>query len=344
MSFLGDIVSSIGGEKAPAPPIKPPSRPASTNALTAPLVVPKSAPVAPPARPIYKGTANAAAPQQGNSLKRKAEEISTERPVKLPKPSLQSISDRDVQKPSRLNSVDTKSPISPKPTDDVSPSTATPNAAKTSAKPPQKGSYAEIMARAKEAQQSKIPSQIGMITHKPTEKIRTSKLAERKREDQEKGKIPPPGQAPKANTNGKVDPRRRSTSPVKKGDPAKPAKIPKAPQPPLHAPAYKGTMGQTPKKSREEARSTKSSRNDEYLGTDEEDEDDSDGYGGGGDDYYSDASSDMEGGFDDVEAEERAALRAAKEDDAREIALENRLKKEKMDRKQKLVAMAQKRR
>jgi len=278
-------------------------------------------------------------------LKRKAEEISTERPVKLPKPALQNISDRDAQKQSTLKSLDTRSPISLKPKDDVSPSTTTPNSSKLPAKTPQKGSYAEIMARAKVAQQSKVPSQIGIIAHKRTEKTKTSKLTERKREDQEKAKVPPSGQMSKLNVNGKVDPRRRSASPVKKGEPVKPPKIPKAAQPPLHAPAYKGTMGQVQKKSREESRPKKPSRYDEYLATDDEDEDDDgDGYGGRGDDYYSDASSDMEGGFGDVEEEERAALRAAKEDDARELALENKLKKEKLDRKQKLTAMAQKRR
>lgn len=341
MSFLGDIVSSIGGEKAPAPPIKPPSRPASTNPPT-PSGLSKLTPTISAGRPVYKGTLNSAATQQLGNLKRKADDISTERPVKLLRTNLLSISDSESQKLSRQNSLDTKSPISPKPKDDISLVTATSsNAVKPPPKPPQKGSYAEIMARAKEAQQSKAPSQIGMITHKSTEKVRTSKLAERKREDQEKAKAPVQGQSSKSQANGKVDPRRRSASPVKKGDSAKP---PRGPKPPLHAPAYRGTMGQAPRRARDDPNSKKPSRYDDYLGTDEEDEDDYGGYGGG-DGYYSDQSSvDMEAGVDDIDEEERAADRAAREDDARELALENKLKREKLERKQKLAAMAQKRR
>jgi hypothetical protein len=90
----------------------------------------------------------------------------------------------------------------------------------------------------------------------------------------------------------------------------------------------------------------KRKRQDEYLGTDEEDvSDDMDGYGEGEEDGYgSDASSDMEAGLDDMDAEEQRALRAAKDEDARELALETRLKREKeQKRKQALQALADKR-
>lgn len=101
-------------------------------------------------------------------------------------------------------------------------------------------------------------------------------------------------------------------------------------------------MGQAPKKSRDDTRQRYRNRSDQYLGTDEEDDEDGYGYDDDGDEYYSDESSDMEGGFDDLEMEERVALKAAKDDDARELALENKLKREKEERKRKLAAMAKK--
>jgi len=349
MSFLGDLISSIGGEKAPAPPIKPLSRPAISNPLLSNLS--KSAPSTPASggviKSVYRGTAGTLASQQGSNLKRKADDISSERPVKLSKPSqnVQKVSDRDGQKPTKLNGSTTNSPTILKPTNGLSVPQNNLSSSKAPAKAPSKGSYAEIMARAKEAQSSKAPSQIGMIKHQTTEKIKISKLAERKKETQEKGKGAHADlHSTKPGHNGKIDSRHRSASPVKKGELSKPLKGPK---PPLHAPAapaYKGTMNSAPKKLQKEMRQKKPSKFDEYMGTDEEDEGDYDGYEG--EDGYGDYSdeSDMEGGFGDVEAEERAAERAAREDDARELALETKLKKEKLERKKKLEAMAAKRR
>jgi len=358
MSFLGELVGSIGGERAPAPPARPSSKPASTS-LNAERAS-KSAPPTPSSgsasvRPVYKGTAGLGASAQPGGLKRKAEEISTERAVKLPKPGASLQTDRNGQKPTKISSTATPSPTTSKPASGLSsiqnaqPSTNIP------AKAPAKGSYAEIMARAKQAQSTKTPSGLGTIKHQTTEKIKHSKLAERKKEEQQqKGKvaIPAPGQNGRTGLTGKVDPRRRSVSPVKKGEQARP-KQPKAPSGPLHGPpqakaappAYRGTIGQAPKKSREEMRKKKS-KYDDYLGTDEEEDDfieDDDGYGYGRDepDYYSDESSDMEGGFDDVEKEERLALKAAKDDDQKELELEMRLKKEKQQR---LAALARKNR
>ena len=123
----------------------------------------------------------------------------------------------------------------------------------------------------------------------------------------------------------------RGTSPTKSG--VQDGRISK---PASARPTYKGTLGMSTKNDR--PRQEKKSRFDDYLGTDEEDnsdiEDDGvDGY----------ESSDMEGGFDDVEAEEQAASRAARVDDARELALENQLKREKEDRRQRLQALANKR-
>lgn len=346
MSFFGELLSTIGGDRAPAPPVKAPTKPIQTNV---PLANgPKSGPSTPTigsqAKPVYKGTAGTTSSQQGSSLKRKADEDSSDRPVKTLKPSPNSSSDLNGQKSAKPNGLDAKTL-----TTSSKPSSTPTSAVKPPPKAPSKGSYAEIMARAKEAQQSKVPSQVGTIKHQATEKIKVSKLAERKKEEQEKAKTPAQAQPLKPGPKGKIDPRRRSTSPVKKGESSTPKQA-KAPRPPLHGPpppAYKGTMNTAPKKPRPELQKKKSSRYDEYLGTDEEeDDDDEGGYGyGGSDEYYSgDESDDMEGGFDDLEAEERLAEKAAREDDARELALENRLKREKMERKQKLAALAQKKR
>lgn len=78
---------------------------------------------------------------------------------------------------------------------------------------------------------------------------------------------------------------------------------------------------------------------DEYLATDEEDEGDYGGYGEY-DDYYSDASSDMEAGFDDVREEEDAALKYARKEDEEEMRMEMLAKKAKMERQKKLEALA----
>jgi hypothetical protein len=77
---------------------------------------------------------------------------------------------------------------------------------------------------------------------------------------------------------------------------------------------------------------------DEYLGTDEEEEGD---YGAGDyDGYYSDSSEDMEAGFDDVNLEEKTALRIAQRDDEDELRMETLAKKAKLERQQKLAALA----
>ncbi|KAK5106109.1 hypothetical protein LTS08_000226 [Lithohypha guttulata] len=347
MSFLGDLVNTIGGDKAPAPPIRPSSRPASTNAPLS--LLSKSAPStpsgAPNAKPVYKGTAGITSSQQGGGLKRKAEDISTERPVKLQKPLLQTNSDNG-QKTTKPNGSETRSPITSKPPSNGLPSSIAPQTtAKPLAKPAPRGSYADLLARAKEAQQTKTPSQIGMIHHKATDKVKPSKLneklAERKKEDQDKSKPGLP--LSKAGTTGKSESRYRIGSPVKKVEKDIP-KQPKKPQPPLHGPAvYKGTMGQAAKRPVDEIRRKKPSRNDDYLGTDEEDEGDYGYDDEDEDDYGSDASDAMEGGgFDELEEEERMAEKIARDEDARELALEQRLKKEKLERKQKLAALAKK--
>jgi hypothetical protein len=78
---------------------------------------------------------------------------------------------------------------------------------------------------------------------------------------------------------------------------------------------------------------------DEYLATDEEEEGEFGDYGNY-DDLYSDASSDMEAGFDDVWEEEDAALKSARKEDEQELQRETAAKKEKLERQKKLAALA----
>lgn len=117
------------------------------------------------------------------------------------------------------------------------------------------------------------------------------------------------------------------------------------------APSYKGTAGlpsrregSAPTASRDKARAKQAPpRRDEYLATDEEDEDEEgyyDDYGDG----YSDVSSDMEAGIDDVEEEEQQTLQLAKREDEMELKAEMAAKKAKLERKQKLAQLAKSRR
>lgn len=283
-------------------------------------------------------------------MKRKAEDISSERSVKLQKPSVVSIADGNGQKPARPNvrptdacpvyGAETKSPVTSKPANGVPTSQAATAAVKPKAK-----SYAELMAAAKAASATKSSSNIGLIHHKPTEKVKPvskmeQKLAERKKEEQDKAR---PSTVSRPGSNGRIDPRRRSASPVKKGDRDQPKQLRK-PLPPLHGPpAYKGTIGSAPKRPKDDVPRKKSSRYDQYLGTDEEDEGEYGYEDEDEDDYGSDASEGMEGGgFDELEQEERMAERIAKQEDAKELALEQKLKREKLERKQKLALLARK--
>ena len=107
------------------------------------------------------------------------------------------------------------------------------------------------------------------------------------------------------------------------------------------APAYRGTAGLPGRNGSNDRRQNNKRSRNEYLGTDEEDE--GDDYGGY-DDYYSDASSDMEAGFDDVEQEDRRALTNARKEDEEEARLELAAKKEKLARQQRLAALASRKR
>lgn len=208
------------------------------------------------------------------------------------------------------------------------------------AKAPPKGSYAEVMLRA-QALQNKAPMNVGMIKHQSAPKERVSKVSKRrmmeaKKQEQNssKGKDFDAASIPYRKGNN----IRKPAEPEYKGTAKPSSKDP--------TPAYKGTAGIPSRRGTGDKNVTRPARNqkprarDEYLGTDEEDEGD---YGYDEDDYYSDASSDMEAGIMDVDNEEQQALRAAKREDEEELRLEMAAKKEKMDRKKKLAALAKSR-
>ncbi|KAJ5112423.1 hypothetical protein N7532_000468 [Penicillium argentinense] len=209
----------------------------------------------------------------------------------------------------------------------------TPSKPTAPAKPPPKGSFAAIMEAAKAAQ-GKAPSQIGVIRHQSAPKENLSKVERQRRllEAQQKKKAEQKGQRfePSSLSKGKVVGKKAEPQVSSYKGTAKPSK---APEPA----AYRGTANLPSKRSNNDRRQNGRRRVDEYLGTDEEDEGD---YGGGGYDDYSDASSDMEAGFDDVANEEDTALKSARREDEEELRMEMAAKKAKLQRQQKLAALA----
>ncbi|KIV90283.1 hypothetical protein PV10_07602 [Exophiala mesophila] len=343
MSFLGDIVNSIGSGKAPTPP-KYSVRPLSANSVRVPGNEPKLG-----ARPSVVPL-----PSPLNGIKRKADTEPSKEPDKYLKlNSASSVSAPVGRRPAapplnapKLSHEKTASAGSRPRIDTlgkastVSTSTPTTQTAPPSAKPPPvKGSFADIMARAKLAQESKGQNnKVGVIRHQASNREKVSKLAERKRQEDEKAKASKEKSHSRPGMTSKD--KARSVSPTKRDA----SRAPKVARPPLHAPAssYKGTMGQAASKSRQ-SQSRKRSRYDEYLDTDEEEGSDMEGYGDEDQgDYESDVSSDMEVGAFELDEEESQALRAAKEDDARELALEQRLKREKEERRKRLMGLASK--
>jgi hypothetical protein len=199
------------------------------------------------------------------------------------------------------------------------------------------------MAKA-QALQDKAPTNAGTLRHQAIPKERLSKVERKRRamEAQAKEKEAHLGKKPASGATGKdriALTKRSSDGPSYKGT-AKPAKH--TPEPP----AYRGTAGLPSSRGggdrRHQSRNGRSRQN-EYLGTDEEDEGDYGGYGGY-DDYYSDESSDMEAGLDDVDREEAAALKFAKREDEEELRQEMAAKKEKLARQRKLAALASRKR
>ncbi|KAB8303585.1 hypothetical protein EYC80_004984 [Monilinia laxa] len=229
-----------------------------------------------------------------------------------------------------------------------------------SAKPPKKGSYAEIMARGKAAQATL--GQVGKIQHKridkPQPKRELDKARTQKGKTIQKGiepnsKFQKPGQTLGRNvqsgTNGTKSVGAKAQPPVVE------KKVKKAA---TATTGYTGTArprpggGATATKPAAPSYSSRSGGNDRYKNgkknldryydTDEDEDDMEDEIEE--DDYASDVSSDMEAAAFEVDDEEEKAAIIARREDAEALAEENRLKREKAEKRARLAAMAKSRR
>lgn len=259
----------------------------------------------------------------------------------------------------KLNASSSSAKVAPaKPSPTTSTATGAPKA------PPKKGTFAEIMARAARAQQEKA-NMTGVIQHKPME--RTSKLGSGKlKKTIEHGTAITKKNGARsvggtrdglknglskgrdAKTVGKARPN-SSGSDVQEKEKEK--KFKKAA---VAGTGYQGTARPLPSKnvasrSGRPAASRASggllappkSRSSKYESEYDEELDDfieydDDDAEPGRYDYASDGSSDMEAGLSDIDYEEKRAERAAREEDRKEEAMLEKLKREKEERKRRL--------
>ncbi|MCJ1449785.1 hypothetical protein MMC28_000113 [Mycoblastus sanguinarius] len=343
MSFLNSVLSSIGGNGAPisTPPPQTP-RPQNANATQrTPRVEDGPSP------------SNSSGIQNN---KRKADDGLAGRTGKfLKNDNTNGLGGRALPKNPQLPMRNTKPPVSTLSTTRPGPYRGTSKPDPAPAKPatptgdapkaPKKGSYAEIMARSKAAQDK--PPAVGTISHKPKEKIAVSYKKELKLKKK----------ALKDKKLGIKSASRPGSSDSKSSSPMPQSSKKKAIQPgyqgtakPKLQPTYKGTMKPVSADEKSASRdrnrdSGQASRNriNEYAATDDEDledeDEDEDGEGSG---EGSDESDDMEAGFSDVEQEESVAARAARKEDEEEARLEAKLKSEKEERKKRLEQLAKK--
>jgi len=218
-------------------------------------------------------------------------------------------------------------------------------------KPPKKGSFAEIMARGKAAQTTL--GQVGKIQHKKIEK-----LPSRREREEMKGKmgknirngLAPNSKFQKIGQHPIRDGRNGTRETGKVGSQGKAAPEPekKIKKAALATTGYAGTARPKPgakapsrpvasSSSRDRYRSERRGASYGYASEEEEEEDEEEEQ-----DYESDVSSDMEAAAFEVDEEEELAARIARKEDAEALAEENRLKREKAEKKRRLMAMAKK--
>jgi SPT2 chromatin protein len=342
--FLSSVLSSIEtGKPTPIPPPAPRSpAPASVGAVAKHEI----------RKPPHSADKSARSSVPSVGMKRKAEE-------QLRRPSNSDGQSPGKQPPKPAPTLHT---VKPRPASGSRPTAKPPTAnappapaiilpAVSPSKPPVRGSFADLMLKAK-AVQEKAPVHVGVLKHQPVSKERLSKAEKKKRalealaKEKEAQMAKKSASASSASGGPKTGAKVGDGTPVKRREPeentykgtARPTQL-------VSRPAYKGTAGSTPrgkpdeKAGRAGTRRDKPQMRDEYLATDEEDEGD---YADDYDDYYSDESSDMEGGFEDMEKEEEVALKVAKEEDEEDIRQELAAKREKAERKKKLAALASK--
>ncbi|TVY39414.1 hypothetical protein LOCC1_G006541 [Lachnellula occidentalis] len=312
MAQIGDLLAQITGEpRASSSPLpNPPKRKAPTTDTLR--------------RPADKLQRTNAPP------------TSTSRPVNV-NPS---------SKPSTSTSFKNGQPTPPP--NDGAPLTSTP------AKAPKKGSFAEIMARGKAVQATR--GQVGQIRHKRIEKLPSKKEREEMKGGGVRvGKNMGPGSGGGKFKNGVTQNGKSgaggsggaSGSGIKgiRKDQEPEKKIKKAA---MATTGYSGTARPKPgssstSQSRPSARPPASSSKERYTyASEEEDEEGDVDMDQGG--YASDVSSDMEAAAFEVDEEEEYAARAARKEDAEALAEENRMKREKAEKKRRLMEMAARRR
>lgn len=204
--------------------------------------------------------------------------------------------------------------------------------------PKPKIGFAAMLAKAKAAEAAAKTAGVGGIKHKAVERLsrrereRMNEEALAQQKAAKKGQPIQNDRSRSGTPNGAVKPVMQKKAPEStyKGTMKK-----AAPEP--EALAYKGTMGKV--RSGPPPVPKKGMAQDKYGGyaswsdlDDAEDEPDEP------DDY--DSEDDMEGGFDDLEAEETAALRAARKEDQEALEEEERLKRQKLERKRRLLALS----
>jgi protein SPT2 len=238
--------------------------------------------------------------------------------------------------PSRVNPSNPSNGIGPSTASTVEP-----------AKVPKKGSYAEILARAKAAQATL--GQVGKIQHKRIEKSLSKRerqeLKEQESQSHRLSKKSSRSDVRKPAREGRNGARQTSGKVSSKAPALPDKKVKKAA---LATTGYTGTARPNPaaaqsSKPTASSRATgkdgygrsSSSRRDTYASEDEEDDDDDDE-----EDYYSDASSDMEAAAFEVDEEEERAARIARKEDEEALREEARLKREKEEKRRRLAALA----
>jgi hypothetical protein len=230
------------------------------------------------------------------------------------------------------------------------------------AKPPKKGSFAEIMARGKVNQATM--GQVGKIQHKRIEKLPSKRDREEMKAQKSSklqknigpnGKFRAAGQEAIRDARNGNGIREGNSKTPKKAEPVPEKKIKKAA---LATTGYAGTARPKPGGANSSSKPSTSASSSRYGGgldrhrddrrgssgpryayvSEEEEDDDEE------DDYASDASSDMEAAVYEVDDEEEEAARIARREDAEALAEENRLKREKEEKRKRLAAMAKSRR
>lgn len=347
---IGDLLASISGTNPPASNALP-KRKAEDELKPAPKIARKEPPPSKPAQTSRPLGRQEATPKPTNGAG-----IKSSTPVSR------------LANPTNGTQKTTKPPT---PCARPSPTTPASNSPSVSKAAPKRGSYAEVLARAKKAQEAM--GQVGKIQHKKVDKRERPPVL--KQDSRIPGKKPagPSGYkgtakaGPRSGLNGSGangdssrDPRGKG--PMRPGTGARVSKIsPEEPEKKVKKAAqvttgYSGTarpppsakpkrdqprggalLNRQPARPRGHSGSRYEDDYDEELDDFIEYDDDDDDQGGPRYQYDSDGSSDMEAGLDELTGEERMAERIARREDIEEERLEKSLKAAKEERKRKAL-------